>query len=109
MVKISPDRGRGLFTTKAVKAGELLLCEKAFAHCYAGSSEESSKDGSKINLLVNIHTNRMTIGTQSDLITAIVQKLWRNPSLLSEFATLHHGSYEPVCVTEVDGKPVIDT
>lgn len=109
MVKISPDRGRGLFTTKAVKAGELLLCEKAFAHCYAGSSEESSKDGSKINLLVNIHTNRMTMGTQSDLITAIVQKLWRNPSLLSEFATLHHGSYEPVCVTEVDGKPVIDT
>lgn len=109
MVKISPDRGRGLFTTKAVKAGELLLCEKAFAHCYAGSSEESSKDGSKINLLVNIHTNRMTMGMQSDLITAIVQKLWRNPSLLSEFATLHHGSYEPVCVTEVDGKPVIDT
>jgi tetratricopeptide (TPR) repeat protein len=108
MVKISSDRGRGLFTTKAVKAGELLLCEKAFAHCYDGSSEESSKGGSKINVLVNIHTNRMTMGTQSDLITAIVQKLWRNPSLLSEFATLHHGSYVPVCVTEVDGKPVID-
>jgi hypothetical protein len=32
-VKTSPGRGRGLFTTKAVKAGELLLCEKAFAHC----------------------------------------------------------------------------
>jgi hypothetical protein len=113
VVKISPDRGRGLFTTEAVKPGELLLCEKAFAHCYAGSSEESSEEsstgGSKINLLVNIHTNRMTMGTQSDLTTAIVQKLWRNPSLLSEFATLHHGSYEPVCVTEVDGKPVIDT
>ena len=109
MVKISPDRGRGLFTTKAVKAGELLLCEKAFAHCYAGSSEESSNGGLKFNLLVNIDTNKMTIGTQSDLITAIVQKLWRNPSLMSEFVTLYHGSYEPVCVTEVDGKPVIDT
>jgi hypothetical protein len=113
VVKVSSGCGRGLFTTKAVKAGELLLCEKAFAYCYAGgseeSSEESSKAGSKINLLVNIHTNRMAIGTQGHLITAIVQKLWRNPSLLSEFATLHHGSYKPVCVTTVDGKPVIDT
>jgi hypothetical protein len=49
------------------------------------------------------------MGTQADLITVIVQKLLRNPSLLPEFATLHHGSYEPVCVTEVDGKPVVDT
>jgi len=42
VVKVSPGRGRGLFTTKDVMAGELLVCEKAFAHCYAGSSEESS-------------------------------------------------------------------
>lgn len=109
VVKTSPGRGRGVFTTKAVKAGELLLCEKAFTHCYAGSSEEISKGDSQISLLVNIHTNRMIMGTQDALIKAIVQKLWRNPSFLSEFATLHHGSYEPVCVTEVDGMPVIDT
>jgi hypothetical protein len=53
--------------------------------------------------------NRMSIGTQSDLITTIVQKLWRNPSFLPEFTALHHGSYKPVNVTEVDGKPIIDT
>lgn len=109
VVKMSPGRGRGLFTTKAVKAGELLLCEKAFAHCYANNLEESPNGSSKITLLVNIHTNQMAMGTQSDLLRTIVQKLWRNPSLLSEFATLHHGSYESVCVTEVDGKLVIDT
>lgn len=109
VVKKSQGRGRGLFTTKAVEPGELLLCEKAFAHCYAGSSEEASKGCSKISVLMNIHTNLVTMGTQGDLITAIVQKLWRNPSLLSEFVTLHHGSQEPVCATEVDGKPVIDT
>ncbi len=28
----SPGKGNGLFTTKAVKAGDLILCEKAFAH-----------------------------------------------------------------------------
>ena len=49
------------------------------------------------------------MGTQSDLITAIVQKLRRNPSLISEFTTLHHGSYEPVNLIEVDGRPVVDT
>ena len=108
-VKTSPGGGLGLFTTKFIKAGELLLCEKAFAHCYAGSQDEASENGSKVSLLVNIHTNKMTMGTQSNLITTVVQKLWRNPALLSEFNTLHHGSYEAVCVTSVDEKPVIDT
>ncbi|TVY48488.1 Histone-lysine N-methyltransferase, partial [Lachnellula occidentalis] len=109
VVKPSPGRGRGLYTTKAVKAGELLLCEKAFAHCYAGDSDEESGGSSKTKLLINTHTNRMSIGSQSDLITLIVQKLQRNASLLTEFVTLHHGSYEHSGVTEVDGKPVVDS
>ncbi|KAN0087063.1 hypothetical protein V8E54_000751 [Elaphomyces granulatus] len=110
-VKASIGRGRGLFTTKAVKAGDLILCEKAFAHCYADPAGDPTvaAECSAISLLVNIHTNRMTIGTQSDLITKVVQKLWRNPSLLPDFMELHHGSYKPVDVTEVDGKPIIDT
>jgi len=65
-------------------------------------------ESSGIGLLLNVYTNRVTIGTQSDLITRIVQKLWRNPSLLPEFMALHHGSYKPVDVIEVDGKPIID-
>jgi hypothetical protein len=109
-VKVSTGRGRGLFTTNAVKAGDLILCEKAFACCYANTVEEEyAADSSELSLLVNIHTNRMTMGTQSDLITRMVQKLWRNPSLLPEFMALHHGSYKPVDVIEVDGKPIIDT
>ncbi|TVY84556.1 hypothetical protein LSUE1_G000747 [Lachnellula suecica] len=108
-IKNSPGRGRGLFNTKAVKAGELLLCEKAFAHCYANESEDSSGGVSETRLLVNMHTNRMTMGTQSELITAIVQKLDRNPSLLPEFTALHHGSYETVGIQDGDGKPVIDS
>ena len=93
-VKASTVRGRGLFTTTAVMAGDLILCEKAFAHCYANNVEgEYAADSSEISLLVNMYTNRMTMGTQSDLITKIVQKLCRNPSLLPEFIALHHGSY----------------
>jgi tetratricopeptide (TPR) repeat protein len=108
-IKASEGRGRGLFTTKAVKAGDLILCEKAFAHCYADAAEENAVNSSTISLLMNVHTNQMTMGTRGDLITTIVQKLWRNPSFLPEVTSLHHGSYIPVDVTEVDGKPIIDT
>jgi hypothetical protein len=109
VIKPSTGRGRGLFTTKAVKAGDLILCEKAFAHCYANDSKEDSNNNFKVSILMNTHTNRITMGTQSDLISVIVQKLWKNPLLLPKFMELNHGSYKPVDVTEVDGKPIIDT
>ena len=40
-IRPSVGRGRGLFTTKAVKAGELILYEKAFTHSYADDPEEA--------------------------------------------------------------------
>ncbi|KAI9878412.1 MAG: hypothetical protein M1830_000932 [Pleopsidium flavum] len=108
-IKESEGRGRGLFTTRAVKAGELLLCEKAFAHCYADSTEGLQSPSSKISLLMNTHTNRMVIGTLGDLIQKVVQQLLRNPSLAPAFTSLYHGSYEPVELTHVDEAPVVDT
>lgn len=107
-VQMSPGRGRGLFTTRPVKAGELLLCEKAFAHCYVDPTEES-RECSKPSILINVYTNRMTEGAQGDLIQTIVQKLWKNPSLLPGFMELYHGDYDVVDIFEVDGKPVVDT
>ena len=100
-VQVSKVRGRGLFVTKDVMAGDLLLCEKAFAYC-------SSKH-SKTSVLMNTHTNRGTLGTQADLITAIVQKLFCNPSLRPVFTSLYHGDYTAVDEAEVDGMPVVDT
>lgn len=109
VVKPAEGRGRGLFTTRAVKAGELLLCEKAFSQCYADLGNTPESSSSKITLLINTHTNRMVVGTHGDLITKIVQQLWRNPSLASAFTSLHHGSYKPVQVSYVDDAPVVDT
>ena len=100
-VQASKGRGRGLFAKKDVIAGDLLLCEKAFAYC-------SSKH-SKMSVLMNIQTNRGTMGTQADLITAIVQKIFWNPSLRPVLTSLHHGDYTPVDEAEVDGMPIIDT
>jgi hypothetical protein len=112
VVKKSPGRGRGLFTTKSVKAGELLLCEKAFAHCYAapeGASQQDRQGSSITAMLINILTKKITVGTQGNLITAIVQKLYANPSLLPKFRELHYGSHKPLSVDVVDGEPIIDT
>lgn len=100
-VQASKGCGRSLFTTKDVIAGELLLCEKAFSYC-------SSKH-SKTSLLMNTHTNRATLDTQADLITATVQKMFRNPSLRPVFTSLYHGDYKPVDEAGVDGVPIIDT
>lgn len=102
----SNGRSRGLFVTRDVKVGELLLCEKAFAHCFANTGEGDS--ASTIKLLLNTHTDRVFLGTQADLVTEIVQKMYRNPSTISAFTSLHHGEYEPAKETEVDGEPVVD-
>ncbi|KAI1653439.1 hypothetical protein F4813DRAFT_253040 [Daldinia decipiens] len=103
-VRDSPGRGKVLFTTKAVKAGELLLCEKAFAYSYAGDDSKSNT-----TVLVNWHTNTMSMGGQLNLITQIVQKLYHNHDGAKVFTELHHGDYTPVTISEVDGAPVVDT
>jgi hypothetical protein len=99
-------KGRGLFVTRAVKAGDLLLCEKAFAHAYATESDDES---SRITLLMNPQTNQAFMGGQADLITIIAQKLFRNPSVAPSFTTLYHGDYETANTAMVDGQPIVDT
>ncbi|KAK5050943.1 hypothetical protein LTR84_003502 [Exophiala bonariae] len=98
-VKAAGFRGRGLFTTKPVKTGELLLCEKAFA--YAPKTQ--------VDVAISILSPGYGIATEEKLTTVVVQKLYRNPSLIPAITDLHHGSYKPVDVAEVDGTPIIDT
>lgn len=100
------DKGRGLFVTKAVQAGDLLLCEKAFSYVYV-DEEDTSK--SSTTIMMNLETDRGFMGGQADLIRLIVQKLHRNPSIASTFTDLHHGSYKPATVCTVDGQPIVDT
>jgi len=102
-IKTTQKRGRGLFTTEAVKAGDLLLCEKAFAHAF----HDEEKPG-PLTLLMTPDANRITLGTGGELIELIAQKLHRNPSLVSKFTDLFHGSYDSINA-QADGQPVIDT
>ncbi|KAI5919059.1 hypothetical protein F4810DRAFT_714901 [Camillea tinctor] len=106
-VRTSPGRGRGLFTTKPVKAGDLLFCEKAFGYVYAGDDSPVSR--SKTVVLLNLSTKRTVIGGHAHLITQIAQKLYHNHESASAFTDLHHGDYEAVGISEVDGQPIVDT
>ncbi|KAL4795817.1 TPR domain protein [Aspergillus venezuelensis] len=95
--------GRGLFTTKAVKAGDLLFCEKAFVYAFQDETSHA------ISTLLNIETGKGMMGTSAEVITLAAQKMYNNPSQAPAFTNLHHGSYKPVNVSEVDGKPIVDT
>lgn len=110
-IRQTESKGRGLFVTKAVKAGDLLLCEKAFSHAHIneGASGEDDKGSSKISLSINPGTGQLFMGTQTDLIKIIVQKLYRNPSLAPAFTALHHGGYEKASTSMIDGEPIVDT
>ncbi|TVY93518.1 Histone-lysine N-methyltransferase [Lachnellula willkommii] len=112
-VRNSPGRGRGLFITRPVKAGELLLCEKAFSYCFAALPEEmwkaNSKSISQSSFLIDVPGNSTTVGTHADLIRNVSNKLARNPSLGPSFGDLAHRKYQGIACTSVDGSPVVDT
>ncbi|KAE8442535.1 hypothetical protein EG329_003250 [Mollisiaceae sp. DMI_Dod_QoI] len=112
-VRESKGRGRGLFTTRSVEAGELMLCEKAFSYCFATPPEEMAKASSKSlsysSCLIDVPGKRTSIGTHADLIRDISNKLALNPSLGSCFENLFHGNYEGITGISVDGTRVVDT
>ncbi|PNP61088.1 hypothetical protein FNYG_14176 [Fusarium nygamai] len=103
-IRESPGRGRGLFTTKAVKAGDLLLVEKAFEYSFI----DETRVMDQCTHMVNFNTKRLTAGASANLWPKVVQKLYHDPEALSAFTELHHGKYKPVTATEADGRPVVD-
>ncbi|CAI6336317.1 unnamed protein product [Periconia digitata] len=105
-VRNSEGKGRGLFVTKAVKAGDLLICEKAFGYAHVA---ENSEESSSCTLLVNTETERWFMGGHANLLRTLAQKIHKNPSLAPSFSALFHGDYEGPGTREVDGAPVVDT
>ena len=105
-VRKAGARGRGLFTTKEVKAGDLLLCEKAFAYAFRDPRVVEHRD---LAVITNVMAGVMTMGAQADLIDMIVRKLHQNPSLIPTIMDLHRGSFEPVVTTDADGNPLVDS
>uniref|UniRef100_A0A0C4E007 SET domain-containing protein n=2 Tax=Magnaporthiopsis poae (strain ATCC 64411 / 73-15) TaxID=644358 RepID=A0A0C4E007_MAGP6 len=110
-IRDSPGRGRGLFATKKVKAGQLLVCEKAFGYGFVGDEVGEVDGRSQMTVLIDLNSRRVTVGGQAQLIPQIVQRLYNNPQSSRAFEDLHKGDYQPAAGpgVEADGKPVVDT
>ncbi|OJJ94905.1 hypothetical protein ASPACDRAFT_55527 [Aspergillus aculeatus ATCC 16872] len=89
-VRPNPSAGLGVFTTKAVKAGDLLICEKAFAYAHVELNDYPKSSTCRIDPLMT-------------------EKLAKNRSLTPEITALYHGEYESVDGREVDNLPVVDS
>jgi hypothetical protein len=89
--KATEERGRGLYTSRAVSAGELLICKKAFFFCCA--PVEVAEISSYINVLAHPKEGRVIRGAQCDMVTMAIQKIFRNPSYAVDALSFYCGDY----------------
>lgn len=98
----APGHGRGLFATRDLKAGDLIMAETAFCHL------SGDDDRVVIECVARDHSD--TRISRLGLWTSVVGKMINNPAMGSEFLQLHHiqegyGTH----VDEIDGRAVVDT
>ena len=90
VIREAGTSGRGLFATKDIKAGQLVLCEKAL--CVVFESDATPKSYT----ILNHNTQRALAGTQATLLFTLVQKLLYYPELAVKFFDLFDGGgYHP--------------
>lgn len=77
--------GRGLFATKDIKAGQLILCERALSVAFESDATPHSYT------ILNHKTQRALAGTQATLLYTILQKLVHSPELAAKFFDLYDG------------------
>ncbi|OAR02140.1 hypothetical protein LLEC1_07556 [Akanthomyces lecanii] len=107
-IRQSPGKGRGLFTTKSVVAGDLLICEKAFSYSFL-DTDNGTKEHQNI-LLLSAQPMQALLGGQVQNLTRIIQKLYHEPETAASFLEMNHGNYVPLeHGLLVDSKPVVDT
>lgn len=101
------SHGRGLFTTKAVRAGELLLCEKAFATAFASSDSAAIVEIS-LSKDVKPDESDWKLKLRSELALTSFYKLTRNPSVVPAFADLYPGPDADEEIDESTQLPEVD-
>ncbi|KAK5133836.1 hypothetical protein LTR08_007167 [Meristemomyces frigidus] len=102
-VKKSPGRGHGLFATRDMDVGEIVLCEKAF--CVVWGHEDEA-----LTVMTYDVRDDMIRGFPAGLCKAIVQKVLNNPSQIEKVMDLY-GDYQGIGKHLImrDSGPVIDT
>lgn len=102
-VKESPGRGRGLFATRNIDSGEVIMCEKSF--CVVWGNEDEALTA----MTYDGRDDRIRV-FPAGLCKAIVQKLSNNPSQIDKVMDLYgdYKGFEKMIIT-TDFGPVIDT
>ena len=93
------SHGRGLFLTKSVNAGELLLCEKAFSVSLLSIYDDASNE--------DLSGNELDVA-RDDLHKDCVFQFHQNLSLLPSFKGLHPRHYTREGIAEVDEQIIVD-
>ncbi|KAI1647411.1 SET domain-containing protein [Daldinia loculata] len=102
-VEESKGRGRGLFATRDIPAGEIIICEKAF--CVVWGHEKQAMTA----MTYDVRDDRIRVSPVG-LSKAIVQKLLSNPSQIEKVMDLY-GDYQGdgSNVSKTGDGPVVDT
>lgn len=96
-------RGRGLFATKNIKHGDVVMVEKAFCVRFG---DELGRDYS---VLININTDRIECGTHAECLHETIDKLRHNPDQARDFFDLCDGGrFKGKKVRSIDGTVVVD-
>lgn len=81
-IKTSPGKGRGLYATRNITVGELVMCEKAFCIVYGHEQEAMTA------MTYDLRDDKIRVSPVG-LSKAIVQKLLNNPSQTTRVMDLY--------------------
>lgn len=82
-VALAEGRGRGLFATEVLKPGDIVFVEKAFYVAH--------RDGGDISVLLNVNTDRVSLGTHSLRLQGTIEKITWNPTISNKYTDLFDG------------------
>lgn len=103
-VQKTETRGRGLFATQNISAGDLVLCEKAFSMAF-----DSDKAANQNYTILDSRSQRKSTGTQATLLFNTVQNLLHDPEKAAEFAELYDFGYTyKTSPVQIDGVVPVD-
>lgn len=98
------DHGRGLFATKHLAPGNLILVEKAFQATF-------EKDVPKENyVIVDMREGQISIEKQAERVYSTIDKIIHNPRQASRYLDLcDGGKFQNKVLRFVDGMATVDT
>lgn len=97
------DRGRGLFATKHLGPGDVILVEKAF---YATFERDVPKETS---VIVDVKEGQISLEKQAERVHGTIDKILHNPKQASRYMDLYDGGkFQNKVVKFMDGMATVD-